>query len=168
MNIDIVQILLHALNLVILTGGLTLILYKPVRKFLIERRAYYEQRERENEEAKEECARLKTEYEGKLAEADRLIAEKKRDAEQEVAESANRYMDEAKKKADAIIKAAEEEAETRKAHILESAQTEIGELVLSATQKLMNDTTSPERDSALYDEFIRTANEGKSDGRNDR
>ena len=46
MNIDIVQILLHALNLVILTGGLTLILYKPVRKFLVERRAYYEERER--------------------------------------------------------------------------------------------------------------------------
>ena len=76
-----------------------------------------------------------------------------------------RYVDEAKLKSDAIIKAAEEEAEMRKKTILESAQTEIGELVLSATQKLLNDNAGSAADSALYDEFIRTASAAQNDGK---
>ena len=45
LNIDILQILLHMLNLVILTGGLSLILYKPAVKFLDERRRRFEELE---------------------------------------------------------------------------------------------------------------------------
>ena len=66
---------------------------------------------------------------------------------------------EAHQKADAIVRTAEQEAEKRKEHILDSAQTEIGELVLAATQKLLSDTVTPERNIALYDEFIRLADE---------
>ena len=40
LNIDFLQILLHLLNFVILAGGLTFLLYKPVVKFLESRRAY--------------------------------------------------------------------------------------------------------------------------------
>ena len=36
LNIDITQILLHMLNFVILAGGLTFLLYRPVQKFLNE------------------------------------------------------------------------------------------------------------------------------------
>ena len=164
LNIDLTQILLHALNFVILAGALTLILYKPVKKFLDERRSHYEKLERENEEAAARCRELKTEYEEKLREADAMALEKQREAEREMAQNAARYVDAAKEKAEAIVKAAEEEAEARKEHILESAQTEIGELVISATQKLMNGKADPETDSALYDEFIRTANETLSNG----
>ena len=52
---------------------------------------------------------------------------------------------------------AETEAENRKQHILDAAQTEIGELVISAAQKLLSDTVTPERDRELYDAFIRLA-----------
>ena len=40
---------------------------------------------------------------------------------------------------------------------LDAAQTEIGELVISAAQKLLSDTVTPERDRELYDAFIRLA-----------
>jgi F-type H+-transporting ATPase subunit b len=138
-------------------------------RFLRERREHYEAQERENAETAAECERLKTEYEEKLREADDLLGERRREAEREMTENAARYVNYAKAKADAIVKAAEEEAEARKEHILESAQTEIGELVLSATEKLLGDTTSAERDSALYDEFIRTAgaDSAKSEGGTD-
>ena len=158
LNIDITQILLHALNFVILAGGLTLILYRPVCRFLKERRDHYEKIEEENEKAAKECEALKKEYEKKLRDADEALAERQREAERVMADNASRFIEGAKAKADAIVRDAEEEAEARKAHILESAQTEIGELVLSATQKLMGDNVTPESDSALYDEFIRTAN----------
>ena len=38
LNIDVVQILLHMLNFVILAGVLGLLVYKPAAKFLSERR----------------------------------------------------------------------------------------------------------------------------------
>lgn len=157
LNIDFLQILLHMLNFVILMGGLSFLLFKPVNRFMEERREHFAQAEKKNLEAAEENEKLRKEYEQKLRDADAEIFEKKKIAEKEWTDISARYIKEAKEKADAIILNAEQEAEDRKEHILESAQTEIGELVVSATQKLLSDTVTPERNSALYDEFIRLA-----------
>ncbi len=157
LNIDLLQILLHALNFVILAGGLTFLLYKPVCKFLDERKAYYENLEHENERARAEVEAMKAEYEQSLEKSEIEIADKKALAEREMARISHDYIADAKQKAEAIVHAAEREAEERKEHILDAAQTEIGELVVTATQKLLSDTVTPERNSALYDEFIRLA-----------
>ena len=159
LNIDFFQILLHMLNFVILAGGLTLLLFKPIVKFLNERREHYEDVEKENRAKEEELEKEKSEYDRKIAEADAMIAEKRIAAEKETADAAKKYIDEAKEKAEAIIKNAEQEAETRKEHILDSAQTEIGELIVTAAQKLLGSTVSPERNGELYDEFIKLAEE---------
>ena len=168
LNIDLTQVLLHMLNLVILVGGLTLILYRPVARFLRDRRAHFEELERDTAEKAAKAERLQTEYEEKLREADKRLSEDRAKAERETAENASRTMEEARAKADALLKEAEAEAEARKAQVLESAQTEIGEMVLAATQKLLGDNASPAGDKALYDEFIRRASserptEGGSD-----
>lgn len=62
----------------------------------------------------------------------------------------------------------ESEAEKRKLTILESTQTEIKEIVLEATQKLLCDSASEERTRALFDEFIRTADQFEPDKRADK
>ena len=169
LNIDFLQVLLHLLNFVILAGGLTVLLYKPVLKFIDKRRAYFADAEAKNKAAAEENEQLRAEYEEKLANADAELLEKKKAGEKEMAEASAQYLRDAEEKAAAILRTAETEAEERKAHILESAQTEIGELVLNSAQKLLNDTATPERDSALYDEFIRlTASElAEENGKND-
>lgn len=154
LNIDVVQILLHMLNFVILAGGLTLILFKPVCRFLDERKEYFAKIEKENAEKAEENERLKAEYESRLAEAKTEIAELRQRSEKEAADAAKSYIDSAKEQAAAIIKNAEKDAEDRRSQILDSAQTEISELVIEATQKLLSDSASPERSRALYDEFI--------------
>lgn len=159
LNIDIVQILLHMLNFVILAGGLTLLLFKPVNRFMEQRREHFETLARQNTEQAAENAKQKAEYEAKLAQADALLSEKRKQAEREMAEAAQDCMAQAKEKAALLIAAAEKDAEEQKEHILSSAQTEIGELVLSATQKLLSDTVTPERNQALYDEFIRLADQ---------
>lgn len=163
LNIDLQQILLHLLNLVILVGGLTLILYKPVTRFLKNRQDYFASKEREISEKEQALDALKAEYEEKLKSAREEIDRQRLEAKQELAKNANNYMEQAKAKADALIKDAEQEAEVRKEHILESAQTEIGELVLSAAQKLLADTETPQRDSVLYDEFIKLAQTSAKD-----
>lgn len=165
LNIDLVQILLHMLNFVILAGGLTLLLFNPVSKFLEGRREHFAELEAKNAEAAKENERLRAEYDKMISDADAEIAERKKAGEKEMSELSAQYIKDAKEKANAIIKAAEQEAESRKEHILESAQTEIGELVLSATQKLLSDTVTPERNSDLYDEFIRLAEQKVADER---
>lgn len=157
LNIDFVQILLHMLNFVILAGGLSLLLFKPVCKFLDERKAHYASLEAKNKEDAEKNEAMRSEYEQKKANAELEIAEMRANAEKEMTDAAKQYISEAREKADNIISAAEDEAEKRKENILEAAQTEIGELVVTATQKLLSDTVTPERNSALYDEFIRLA-----------
>ena len=165
LNIDFLQVLLHMLNFVILAGGLTLLLFKPVNKFLRERREHFEKLTSENEEKAKENERLKAEYEKKLQDADLQIAEMRQQAEKETADAAKAYLNDAKEKASELMVAAEKEAEDRKEHILDSAQTEIEELILSATQKLLGDTVTPERNRALYDEFIRRADKTVTDER---
>ncbi len=159
LNIDILQILLHMLNFVILAGGLYLLLYNPICKFIDGRQKAFEEAEKRNLDDAEENLRLKNEYLSKISSADAEIAEKKKAAEKEWADTSAVYIREAREKADAIIRTAEAEAEDRKEHILESIQTELGELVIGAAHKLVSDTVTPERDSALYDEFIRLADE---------
>lgn len=155
LNIDIVQILLHMLNFVILAGGLTLLLYKPVCRFLEERKEYFAKIAKENEENAAANEQLKAEYEKKLADAKVTIEQQEAEARKRTAEEAKAYLDEAKEKAAAVIKEAEQEAEQRRRQILDSAQTEIGELVIEATQKLICETSTPEKNKELYDEFLK-------------
>lgn len=156
LNINIVQILLHMLNFVVLAGVLTLLLYKPVSKFLAERREKIASDVSKNEKLLSENEALKAEYEEKLKTAEKEAAEIRLNAEKEAAGIASATISAAKEEAARIISAAEKDAEERKAHILDSAQTEIGELIISATQKLLSDSASPERTSELYDAFIKT------------
>ena len=41
LNIDFLQILLHLFNFVLLAGGLTFLLYKPVNNFLEKRKEHF-------------------------------------------------------------------------------------------------------------------------------
>ena len=154
LNIDIVQVLLHMLNFVLLAGGLTLILFNPVRRFMDERRRAFEEREAENRKNAQENERLKAEYEAKLLALQEETAAARRQAEKDAAETAKAYIDSSRAEAAAILAKAEDDAEKRKEQILDSAQTEIGELVIGATQKLLGETATPERTQALYDAFL--------------
>ena len=165
LNINFLQILLHALNFLILAGGLWLLLYKPICRFLEERKSYFEKTQKELEEKREATEALKPEYELKLKESREEINELRIKTEKETADIARATIERAKEEAQKIVLAAETEAEKRKEHILDAAQVEIGELVLSAAQKLLNDTVSPERDAVLYDEFIRLADKTVKDKR---
>ena len=163
LGIDIVQILLHMLNFVILFGGLALLVYKPVMKFLNDRRAHFEALEAQTAAAKEESDRLQEAYATRIHDAEAEIAALRQKAEREGAAVAKSYIDAAREKSTAIVSAAEQAAEMRRAQILDSAQTEIGELVLEATQKLLSGTADPARTGALYDEFLRRAEAEKAE-----
>ena len=156
LNINVVQILLHMLNFVILAGGLTFLLFKPVKKFLDERQKYFADKEKKLNEGLASNESLKAEYDKKISEVEAEIEEMRLNAKNETAKEAKEYLNNAQAKASAIISEAESQAEDRKEHILDSAQTEIGELVIEATQKLLETNATPDRTHELYDEFIKS------------
>ena len=168
LNIDFLQILLHALNFLILAGGLTLLLYKPISRFMEERRSYFEAAEQDIEKKTKEAQALKAEYEQKLRDSKEEINELRIASEKEATDAARLTIEKSRETAHEMILTAEKEAEERKEHILDLAQTEISELVVSAVEKLLSDTASPERDSALYDEFIRLAEKKIDDKRSSK
>ncbi len=161
LNIDFVQILLHLLNFVLLFGGLTLLLYRPIVRFTEKRRQHFEALEEEQRVKAVELETAKAEYEKKEQAFESEMRERRLEAEKEAAETAKSYIESSKAEAAAILARAEKDAEKRKGQILDAAQTEIGEMVIGAAQKLLGDTATPERTQELYDEFLRQSGAGE-------
>ncbi|MBP5256221.1 MAG: ATP synthase F0 subunit B [Clostridia bacterium] len=157
LNIDIVQVLLHMLNVVILVGGLWLILFKPVKKFTEDRKKHFEEAEEALRKQSAENEKIRVGLEEREAAFGQEMISVRRNAEKDAADAAKAYIDSAKAEAASIIERAEQSAEKRKEHILDSAQTEINELVIGAAQKLLGESASPERTRELYDEFLTQA-----------
>ena len=70
LNIDWQQILLHALNLVILVGGLYALLFKPVKKFMDQRAENYQKMKADAEDAKTQAEAFKAELNERMKHAD--------------------------------------------------------------------------------------------------
>ena len=70
LNIDWQQILLHALNLVILVGGLYALLFKPVKKFMDQRTENYQKMKADAEDAKTQAEAFKAELNERMKHAD--------------------------------------------------------------------------------------------------
>ena len=134
LNIDWQQILLHWMNLAILTGGLYFLLYKPVKQFMEKREAHYRNLE-------EEAA-------GKLREAEKL-----KDAYQEKLDGAEEEIRQARAKAQAAVQQSVEEQMLQARQIVAKAK----ELTVAAVKKL-----TVKADTDIFDQFLDLAEGGKS------
>lgn len=63
LNINLQQILLHALNFVILFGAMYFLLYKPVKSFMDSRKAHYEKMDEDTKAMLAEAEKTKAGYE---------------------------------------------------------------------------------------------------------
>ncbi len=155
LNIDWQQILLHLLNFLILAVGLTLLVYRPVKKFLEKRKKHFEDREKDADEKKRTAENMKSEYEEKLGNVDGEIEKKRLDARREAEESARITTERADEKAAAILSHARSSASAQKRKLLDEAGQDITDMVVSATEKLLGASQSTETDTALYDKFVK-------------
>ena len=154
LNIDWQQILLHLLNFVILFAGLWLLLYKPVRKFMHERRERYEKTDAEAKKKLAEAEQTRAEYEKKLSAADAEIEEKRAAARREMDGYEARRKQAAQEEAHAIHPWAREHAAREKTRAVEEARGEIVGLVTEAAEKIATKSASE-----AYDAFLAAADE---------
>ena len=71
LNINLQQILLHALNFVILFGAMYFLLYKPVKSFMDSRKAHYEKMDEDAKAVLAEAEKTKAGYEARWTSAAR-------------------------------------------------------------------------------------------------
>lgn len=140
LNIDFQQVLLHLLNFVILAGGLYLLLYKPVKKFMDSRQAHFAELEAKAAETQNEAEAVKAAYESRLAEAEAEISKRKAEAAQLSAEAAAQELVKAKAKADELLRESRKNAEAEKRQIVDGARAELVQLAVDAARKIVMDT----------------------------
>lgn len=111
LNIDYQQILLHWMNLAILTGGLYFLLFKPVKQFMQKREAYYKDLDAQADAKLAEAEQIKAEYQAKLNGAAEEIHQARVKAQQAIQQSTEEQLAQAQTQAAQIVAQARAEAE---------------------------------------------------------
>ena len=155
LNIDWQLILLHWMNLAILTGGLYFLLYKPVKDFMAKREEHYRELDRQAAGKLEEAEGLKASYQAKLDAAQAEIHEARTKAQQAAQQAADAQLDQARDQARQIVDKARAEAEQSRVQALRESQRELRELAAAAAKKL---AAKPGTDP--FDQFLNLAEGG--------
>ena len=149
LNIDWQQILLHWMNLAILTGGLYFLLFKPVKQFMEKREAYYRDLEGQAADKLAQAERLEAQARAKLEAADDEIHDERMRAQQAASDAAQEQLAQAEEQARRIVAKAQAEAEQSKERALRESQKEVRELAARAAKKL---AAQPGAD--FFDQFL--------------
>jgi F-type H+-transporting ATPase subunit b len=149
LNIDWQQILLHLLNFSILTLGLYLLLYDPVRNFMEERAEHYKKLNSETQEKLKQAEDLETSYRERLGDIEIVIGGRKADAAQEAKLAADTLLQSAKEQAAKLLLDAQDAAQRERAKILEDSRQEIASMAMAATEKLLAQSASVTLDQFL-------------------
>ena len=153
LNIDWQQILLHWLNLAILTGGLYFLLYKPVKQFMAKREEYYRSLDQQAQEKLAQAQQLQDQAQAKLDGADEEIRQMKAKSQQAVQKSAEEQLAQARSQAEQIVAHAQMEAENSRERVLKESQRELRKLAAQATKQLAFHADP-------FDQFLDLAEEG--------
>ena len=159
LNINIQQIVLHALNFVILFGALYFLLYKPVKDFMNARKAQYEKMDEEAKAALAQAEQTKADYEAQLNAADEEIAARRKAVGEDMQREADEHRAQAQAQADEIVKKARAAAAGERERILAQARNEVSELMSAAAEKLVLGG-----ESDAYEQFLDTAEERGDNG----
>ena len=156
LNIDWQQILLHWMNLAILTGGLYFLLCKPVKQFMEKREEHYRQLDQEASGKLAEANQVKAEYQEKMEAAKEEIHQARAKAQQTAQQSAQEQLAQAQEQAKQIVARARAEAEHSKERALRESQRELRRLAAEATKRL-----ALQKDP--FDQFLDLAERGEDD-----
>lgn len=159
LNINIQQIVLHALNFVILFGALYFLLYKPVKSYMDGRRAQYEKMDAEAKEHLAQAEQTRAGYEEKLKGVETEIRDRREKAMQAMQQEADAARAQASAEAGTILKNARANAAAEYDKTMAQAQDEISNLVSAATEKLVLKSSAAE----AYDQFLSAAERGGGD-----
>lgn len=154
LSIDLWTLLLQSLNVLIIMAVLYFLLFRPLGAVMAKREDYVAKSLSEAEQTRKEADKLLAEYQERLrnaqAEAESIIAEATKAAEQ--------YAAKRKAEADAqyeeIISRAKAEIEAERARAMAAMRDEVAQLAVMAASQVLGRTISAADHRKLIEEFV--------------
>ncbi len=160
LNINFFTALFTLVNTVALFVVLKKFLWGPVMKMIADRQQEIDSMYADADEAKTQAQQLRTEYEGKLTEAqqtgDRLVKEAMARGQQRQEE----ILRQANADADAILRKAEADIAREKKKAVDDAKSEIAGLAMDIAGKVVERSLDSDEHAKLVDRFIDQLGDG--------
>lgn len=153
------------INFLLLTVLLTFFLYRPVRKFMVDRQERIRQALEEAARNRAESAKMRQEYEARLAQASREAIDIIEKATVQGERAATEILGGARKDAKALLEQASIEASRERGAAFEAMRDQIVDLVISVAAKVTERNIGSAEDEAM---IMRLIEEGRLVGMGER
>lgn len=161
-GINLPTILYVLLNAVILVAGISLLLIRPVKKIMAERKAKADEVYKENERLKKEASEARLKYEKLSEEAAAQIREMMNKSEKEASESAAKIIEEAKRKAQELLQSSKREIEAERLSMEQQFKDEITTLALDIAARVLEREVKESDNAKLVSEALNRWNSNAS------
>lgn len=156
LKVDI-NLLFTAINLLVLYILMKLFLFKPIHKILEKRQGIVDKNLADADAARTSALAMEQQHSQALKGIDQERKTVLDQARKEASQEYERIMADANHQAKNVIEDARVEAEKQKADILRKAHSEITDMVIAATAKVISGPV--QNDPGLYDKFLEKAGE---------
>lgn len=149
-----INLVFTIINLLILYVLVRKFLLKPIRGILDERKAELEKLYEDAKVERDAAGALKKQYEASLAGAEQEKEELLKKARGKAVQDSDRMLEDARERADKIVRDAERSANEWHHRRMQQAKDEISELALEAAAKISGFYQGKEADRELYNQFL--------------
>ena len=154
LGIDPVVIIVYVVNFFIVLFLLQRFAYKPILGMLERRQEVIAEGLSAAENAQQEAAEQRAEFEKELAKARQSSQEEAKQAAEATEKMRQDILDAAQKEADDIKAKAREEAEQERQQVMSDLQQQTAELAMQITQKVVGGAVDESAQRKLVDQFL--------------
>ena len=148
------DLIINIVNIIVLFVIVKTLAYKPVKKFLDDRKAKIEKQLNDAAEAQKQADEKAQRYEGFISDSKKECAELKVKAEREAKESADAILANAKADADVITAKAREDAQREHDAKIASVKDDITELAFDISRQVLSREVSDEDNKRIAEGFF--------------
>lgn len=150
----LVDLLINIINIVILFIVTKRLLYKPVKKYLDERKAKVAAGFEEAEKMKAEALAEKAQYDAVIADADAQAQKALADAQAKAREEAQRILADAKNASENYLRESREKAEAERKQLLKAEKEDIVGAALDISGRILCREVKDADNRAIIDSFF--------------
>ena len=154
LGFDWQSIIAHLIALIILTVGLYLLLFKPVKRMVKERQEKVKKIEQENSDLNEEVKKMKSSTEVVLSEAKKQAAVIHEYAVKVSNQKADEIVADARREAKALIERTEREMEEERGKLQSDIEKQITDVSVEVAEALLARKITPEDNKKLIEESL--------------
>lgn len=138
LNLNLIEVLIHLVNLTILILVVRFLLYKPIKKFMVKRSEEFKKQSDEREQKLSEANQLKDDYEKLLAQTKQDVLQITENTAKSAQLQAGEIIGEAKQKAAQIIKQADAEIQQKNKEEIGKIKSSISNLAYAMASEVLN------------------------------